>query len=96
MPLDTSALRDLECAIADRIYIQVASWRLFLGDAGLAQALAIECNTYLEEGKSVASRKALEAVHVDLAGGTLCLPLVKLIPQAQVFDLEELLDPYCR
>ena len=96
MSLDPSALRDLECAIADRMYIQVASWHLYLGDAGLAQALAIECNAYLDEGKSIAAKKALEAVQVDLAGGSISIPLAKLIPQAQIYDLEDLLETYCR
>ena len=41
MTLSATDLKDLELALADRLYVQVASWHLYLGDAGLAQTLAI-------------------------------------------------------
>ena len=96
MTLDSAALRDLELSIADRIFIQIESWHLYLGDAGLAATLAIECNANLSHGSSIAARKALEAIQVKLAGGKTGLPLARLIPPSQLFDLEEILDPYCR
>ena len=96
MTLDPAELGELRSSIADRLYIQVASWHLYLGDAGLAETLAIECNANLEEGASIAARKALESVQVQLAGGSTRLPLARLIPSGQIFDLEEILDPYCR
>ncbi len=96
MNLDSIQLRDLQIAIADRLYIQVESWNLYLGDAGLAERLAIECNAHLQEGETVAARKALEAVQVQIAGGNTRLPLARLIPSGQIFDLEEILSPYCR
>ena len=96
MSLDPSTLRELELAIGDRLYIQVASWHLYLRDAGLAETLAIECNANLDLGASVAARKALEAVQVQLAGGTTRLPLARLIPSGQIYDLEDILDTYCR
>ena len=96
MTLDTSQLKDLEISIADRIYIQVASWNLYLGDAGLAKALAIECNAKLDLGASDAAIKALESLQVSLAGGSTSLPLARLVPPAQLYDLEEILTPYCR
>ena len=96
MTLEPSQIRDLQISIGDRIYIQVASWHLYLGDAGLAEALAIECIAYLDQGGPVAARKALEAVQVSLGGGNTRLPLARLIPSGQIFDLEEILEPYCR
>ena len=96
MTLDPSELRELEISIGDRLYIQVSSWHLYLRDAGLAEALAMECNANLDLGASVAARKALEAVQVQLGGGTTRLPLARLIPSGQIFDLEDILDPYCR
>ena len=96
MTLNPADLQDLQIAIGDRIYIQVASWHLYLRDAGLAETLALECNANLDLGASVAARKALEAVQVHLAGGTTRLPLARLIPSGQIFDLEDILDPYCR
>ena len=96
MTLNPADLRDLQISIGDRLYIQVASWHLYLRDAGLAETLAMECNANLDLGESVAARKALEAVQVQLAGGTTRLPLARLIPSGQIFDLEDILDPYCR
>ena len=36
------------------------------------------------------------AIQVKLGGGNTRLPLSKLIPPNQFFDLEEILEPYCR
>ena len=95
MTLNQLQIRELELSIADRIYIQVGQWHLYLGDAGLAKDLAIECQANLEQGADVAARKALESIQVTLGGNTR-LPLARLIPASQIFDLEEILDPYCR
>ncbi len=96
MGLVPGEIREIEIAIADRIYIQVANWHLYLGDAGLANQLAIECKANLDQGSEVAARKALESVQVKLGGGNTQLPLARLIPPGQIFDLEEILDPYSR
>ena len=96
MTLDKNQLRELQLAIADRIYIQVAKWHLYLGDAGLSEALAIECSAKFDEGASASARHGLESVQVPLAGGSFRLPLARLIPPSQIIDLEEILDPYCR
>ena len=71
-------------------------WNLYLGDAGLAKDLAIECQANFEQGANVAAKKGLEAIQVKLGGGTTYLPLSRLIPSNQLFDLEEILEPYCR
>ncbi len=96
MTLQPTQLRELQVEISDRLYIKVASWNLYLGDAGLDETLAIECNAHLDQGASIAAQKALEAVQVPLGGGETRLPLKRLIPSGQIFDLEEILDPYCR
>tara|TARA_Y100001968_G_scaffold136503_1_gene124577 strand:+ start:28612 stop:28902 length:291 start_codon:yes stop_codon:yes gene_type:complete len=96
MTLDHTELRDLEISIADRIYIQIAKWNLYLGDAGLAMKLAIECNSHLSEGANVAARKSVELLKVDLGGGNTTMPLARLISPGQILDLEEILEPYCR
>ena len=94
--IDASQIRELEVLIADRLFIQVGNWNLYLGDAGLAKDLAIECQINFQQGPNVAARKALEAVQVKLGGGSTKLPLSRLIPPNQFFDLEEILEPYCR
>ena len=62
MTLDALALQELKASIAERLFIQVASWHLYLGDAGLAETLAIECAAHLDKGASVAARNAVESV----------------------------------
>ena len=96
MTLNSTDLRELEMLIADRIFIQIANWNLYLGDAGLAETLALECNVNLGEGSDIAARKAIEALQVLLAGGSSKLPLARLIPSSQISDLAEILEPYCR
>ena len=92
---DSSQIRELTISIADRLFIQVGKWNLYLGDAGIAKDLAIECQANFEQGANVAARKGLEAIQVDLGGGKTKLPLSRLIPSNQLFDLEEILEPYC-
>ena len=96
MSLSAGDINDLEVALADRLYLQVAGWHLYLGDAGLAQPLAIECAARLDQGAGVCARQALEAVQVPIGGGNTRLPLARLIPTGQLRDLEEILTPLCR
>ena len=95
MNLSASQLKDLEVALADRLYLQVAGWHLYLGDAGLAQTLAIECAARIDQGCTVCARQALEAVQVPIGGGPTRLPLARLVPSGQLMDLEEILEPFC-
>ena len=94
--IDSSQINELAVSIADRLFIQVGNWNLYLGDAGLAKDLAIECQANFEQGANVAAKKGLESIQVKLGGGTTSLPLSRLIPSNQLFDLEEILEPYCR
>ena len=96
MSLPAADLQELQSTLADRLYIQISGWHLYLGDADLAQPLAIECSALVAQGASVAARKALEAVTVPVAGGASQLPLSRLMPPAQLRDLEEILESYCR
>ncbi|MEB3275338.1 MAG: DUF3181 family protein [Cyanobacteriota bacterium] len=91
MNLSASQLKDLENALADRLYLQVAGWHLYLGDAGLARTLAIECAARLDQGAAVCARQALEAVQVPIGGGATRLPLARLLPAEQLRDLEDVL-----
>lgn len=92
MTLSAAAIEALSRSIADRLYLQVASWHLYLGDAGLAETLAIECAARLDQGAAVCARQSLEAVQVPIGGGSTRLPLARLIPSGQLRDLEDLLE----
>lgn len=95
MTLSAQDLEELSGSLADRLYLQVASWHLYLGDAGLAETLAEECSARLDQGVEVCARQALEAVQVPIGGGSTRLPMARLIPAGQLRDLEELLRPFC-
>ncbi|MCT0200182.1 DUF3181 family protein [Synechococcus sp. CS-1325] len=95
MTLKAEQLKELAVALADRLYVQVAGWHLYLGDAGLADALAIECAARLDQGAGICARQALEAVQVPIGGGPGRLPLARLIPPGQLQDLEDVLEPFC-
>ena len=94
--IDSDQINELAVSIADRMFIQIGNWNLYLGDAGLAMDLAIECQANFGQGANIAAKKGLEAIQVKLGGGTTILPLSRLIPSNQFFDLEEILEPYCR
>tara|TARA_Y100001968_G_scaffold330093_1_gene380998 strand:- start:290 stop:580 length:291 start_codon:yes stop_codon:yes gene_type:complete len=96
MTLDSVQLKELETAIADSLFIKVEKWNLYLGDAGLAMDLAIECKANISQGAELSARKGLESVEVGLGSGDLKLPLARLVPSSQIFDLQEILEPYCR
>ena len=96
MSLPASELQDLQAALADRLFVQISGWHLYLGDANLAGPLAIECSARIDQGATVAARQSIEAVKVPLAGGATNLPLARLLPPAQLRELEEILEPYCR
>jgi hypothetical protein len=95
MTLAAKDLEDLSRSLADRLYLQVANWHLYLGDARLADALAEECAARLDQGAAVCARQALEAVQVPIGGGATRLPMARLLPPGQLRDLEELLQPFC-
>ena len=96
MSLSAADLQDLQATLADRLYVQISGWHLHLGDAELAGPLAIECCALIDQGAAVAARRAVEAVKVPIAGGASQLPLARLLPPAQLRELEEILEPYCR
>ncbi len=94
MAIDAIQLKELAISIADRIYIRIENWNLYLGDAGLSEALAIECQANLDNGARIAARKAVESLQVNLGGANSKIPLSRLIPPAQISELEDILESY--
>ena len=87
-------ISDLENEIADRIFIKIEKWNLYLGDAGLARKLAIECLSNLEKGSLNAAKISLDSIPVKIGDQTETLPLTKLITSNQISDLEAILDRF--
>ena len=92
MKHDSAQLRELEHSIAERIYIEVEKWNLYLGDAGLSEALAMECVANLEKGIAYAALKAFDTVSIKLGGGKTILSLSKVISSKQISELEDILE----
>ena len=85
-------ISDLENIISERIFIKIEKWNLYLGDAGLARNLALECISNLDKGGYVAAKLSLEAIKVKIGDGNQTIHLSKLITESQISDLEEILD----
>ena len=94
MSLSASDLQDLQTAVADRLYVQISGWHLYLGDAKLARPLAEELAGLLDQGPAVAARQGLERLQVPVGGGSTKLPLSRLIPPGQLIDLEDILESF--
>ena len=85
-------ISNLENIISEKIFIKIEKWNLYLGDAGLARNLAIECLSNLNEGSQEAVKLSLSAIKVKIGDGKETIPLSSLVTSSQIFDLEEILD----
>ena len=94
MNTNNNSISDLENLIAETICLKIEKWNLYLGDAGLARKLAIECLTNISKGTENAVRIALDSVKVSIGDGSEKLTLSKCIITAQKKDLENLLEDF--
>ena len=85
-------ISDLENIISEKIFIKIEKWHLYLGDAGLARNLALECISNFDKGSQLATKLSLEAIEVKIGDGNQTILLSKLITASQIRDLEEILD----
>ena len=87
-------ISDLENIIAEKVFIKVEKWNLYLGDAGLARNLAIECISNKNQGPLEAAKISLKAINVKVGDGVKSIPLINLITTSQILELEEILESY--
>ena len=87
-------ISDLEHTISEKIFIKIEKWNLYLGDAGLARNLAIECISNRDQGASKAAKISLKALNVKIGDGVKTIPLINLITSSQIFELEEILESF--
>ena len=85
-------ISDLENIISEKIFIKIEKWNLYLGDAGLARALAIECISNLNKGSQYAAKLSLNTIKVRVGDGLETIPLSNFVTSAQISDLEEIID----
>ena len=88
------SISDLENVISEKVFIKVEKWNLYLGDAGLARNLAIECISNKDQGPLGASKLSLKAINVKVGDGVNSIPLINLITNSQIQELEEILESF--
>ena len=87
---------DLENVISEMVFIKIEKWNLYLGDAGLARSLAIECISNKDQGSLEAAKLSLKAINVKVGDGVNSIPLINLITNSQILELEEILESFFR
>ena len=87
-------ISDLEIIISEKVFIKIEKWNLYLGDAGLARNLAIECISNKEQGPLEAAKISLKAINVKVGDGVNSIPLINLITTSQILELGEILESY--
>ena len=87
-------ISDLENLISDKVFIKIEKWNLYLGDAGLARNLAIECISNKGQGPLEAAKISLKAINVKVGDGVNSIPLINLITNSQILELEEILESF--
>ena len=87
-------ISDLENIISEKVFIKIENWNLYLGDAGLARNLAIECISNKDRGASEAAKISLNEINVKVGDGVKCMPLINLITSSQIIELEEILESF--
>ncbi|MEC4803311.1 MAG: DUF3181 family protein [Jaaginema sp. PMC 1079.18] len=89
-------LEALAAEIGENIYIDVAKWHLYLAEAHLHTVVAEKMYPLLLDGNLTedAMMQELETINVKLGGGKVELSLAKLLPQAGLQDLLDLLEQW--
>ena len=87
-------ISDLENIISEKVFIKIEKWNLYLGDAGLARNLAIECIRNKDQGPLEAAKISLQAINVKVGDGVNSIPLINLITNSQILELEEILESF--
>ena len=87
-------ISDLENVISEKVFIKIEKWNLYLGDAGLARYLAIECISNKDQGALEAAKLSLKAINVKVGDGVNSIPLINLITNSQIQELEEILESF--
>ncbi len=87
-------ISDLENIISEKVFIKIEKWNLYLGDAGLARNLAIECISNKNQDPLEAAKISLKAINVKVGDGVKSIPLIDLITNSQILELEEILESF--
>ena len=87
-------ISDLENIISEKVFIKIENWNLYLGDAGLARNLAIECISNKDQGPFEAAKISLKSINVKVGDGVNSISLINLVTSSQIFELQEILESF--
>lgn len=92
----SESIEALAYQIAENIYIDVAKWHLYLGDAKLHIPLAEQLFPLIDDNRLSEANvnEVLQNMRISIGGGRQQLPLMQLIPQSCQSDLMQLLEDY--
>lgn len=94
----TENVEALAAEIGENIYIDIAKWHLYLGDAKLHTPLA-EKLLPMVTGDDISEDgvvKVLQDIPIKLGGGKKTLPLAELLPMQCQVNLVDLLEEFQR
>jgi len=87
-------ISDLENSISEKVFIKIENWNLYLGDAGLARNLAIECISNKDKDLLETAKISLKRINVKVGDGVNSIPLINLVTTSQILELEEILESF--
>ena len=87
-------ISELENIISEKVFIKIENWNLYLGDAGLARNLAIECISNKDKDLLEAAKISLKKINVKVGDGVNTIPLINLVTSSQILELEEILETF--
>ena len=85
-------ISDLEDLISEKIFLKIENWNLYLGDAGLARQLAIECLRNIDQGNMETTKIAVNLIQVKIGDGDFQVPLSKFITNQKLNELANILE----
>ncbi|MEM6426138.1 MAG: DUF3181 family protein [Cyanobacteria bacterium P01_H01_bin.119] len=92
----SEAIETLAAEIAENVYMDIAKWHLYLGDAKLHTPLAEQLYPLLinQTLNEEAVLSVLQSTTIKLGGGRYELPLVELLPLQCQMRLMDILEEY--
>jgi len=95
-PRASEVIEALAEEIGENIYMDIAKWHLYLGNAHLHTLLAERCYPILAAGEVDADRvqEVLQTIPVKLGGGRREIPLADLLPMQCQVSLLDLLEDF--
>ncbi len=90
-------IEQLAAEIGDKIYIDVAKWKLYLKDAKIHTTVAEQVFPLFDSGLTGDKlTEVLNGILVDLGGGRQKMPLINLIPVTAQATLMDILQEFAR